>query len=78
MWQDFETWRKNNVDHPDCEANSQCSAGLCTTGVDMGAEGGDYTALKCSQCGEMKRIGRGDRIPSIGWCGCDNNARTGA
>lgn len=29
MWQDFETWKKNNVDQDDCEANSQCSAGLC-------------------------------------------------
>lgn len=78
MWEEkFEKWKKNNVDQPDCEANSALNAGLCTTGVDM-ASGPDHTALTCAQCGQTKTFARGEHLPMIGWCGCPNNGRTGA
>ena len=32
--------------------------------------------VKCLQCGQVHFVGKGLPLPEIGWCGCDNNART--
>lgn len=78
MWEhEFETWKKNNVDQADCEANSGVVPGCAQIGVDR-ASGPDHTALMCAQCGRTKTFARGEHLPMIGWCGCPNNARTGA
>ncbi len=38
--------------------------------------GKELDHVKCLRCGRIHFVEKGQPLPEIGWCGCDNNART--
>ena len=38
--------------------------------------GTEIDHVKCLQCSKVHFVSKGYPLPGLGWCGCDNNART--